>query len=274
MLELSVLPDKYMPSELPFPWRWTEIRKWEKAFSLPALPWASSFIPLMGLPSAMIEHPEIWKSIYAGAMTEYETRLELKNWEIGIPGGRARLVQQIFGKAFEQLATQLSKEVAVGFEKWILLHFFNRKFELAMNSWDCLLRGASKYPDVRRDQIPLPQAFLPLLRELAKLVSYKRQREIEASIKNVAPPPAEEQIPYEKTEYCYEAWFIQLTIEKASTLKALQIIAAQLNEPEQAEVVDWAKAQARVWHWGSKPENLHPDLYLRAEMPSGLSKQE
>lgn len=257
-----------MPSELPFPWRITETLAWEQALSLSALPWAKSFIPLMGLPSKMIEHPEVWEIIYVQATREYETRLQLKDWEVGVPGGRARLIQQIFGKAFKQLATQLGKEVAVNFEEWILLHFFNEDFRLAMISWNYLFGGACMYPDVRRDRISLPKSLLPLLPQIDELVSYERQREIEARIKNVAPSPSEEQIPYEKIEYCYEALLIQLTIEKASTLKALQIIAAKLNEQEEAEVVDWAKAQARVWHWGAKPENLHSDLYLRSQMPN------
>ncbi|NJL51442.1 MAG: hypothetical protein HC930_03100 [Hydrococcus sp. SU_1_0] len=96
-----------------YPWKTTNTTDWEQALSLPALPWTKSFLPLMGLPDAMVEQPLVWERIYSDAMTEYSFRLETRNWEIGVCGGRSRLVQQIFSKAFRELATQLDQQVAV-----------------------------------------------------------------------------------------------------------------------------------------------------------------
>ena len=190
-----------------FPWQDTNTTKWEQALSLPALPWARPLLPLMGLPSAMVEQPVVWEFIYTQALVEYQTRIQTKDWEVGIPGGWSRLVQQIFTKAFGQLTAQLGQETAINFEQWILLHFFSKQsnskeytFSIAMNMWGTVLNSAFFFIEPRnRVLIPPPDELLKLRLKIAELVSHKRQKEIIALVESLAPPPLHEQIPDEKT---------------------------------------------------------------------------
>ncbi|MEQ8956504.1 MAG: hypothetical protein RLP02_01050 [Coleofasciculus sp. C2-GNP5-27] len=67
----------------------------------------------MRLPDALLEHPEVWKSIYTQAASEHETRLRLRDWAVGMDGGYGELMRQVVTKAFQQLAEQMGREVAV-----------------------------------------------------------------------------------------------------------------------------------------------------------------
>lgn len=253
--------------EPPLPWKDTDTTDWERALSLPALLWARPFLPLMGLPNAMVEQPEVWESIHSQAIADYQTRLQTRDWEVGVPGGRNRLVQQVFSKAFQHLAAQLRQEVAIDFECWVLWHFFNEDTGSATRAWDYVLSSACMVPNTRRDQVPPPAVLTPLLPEIAELVSYKPQ-EINAHIESIAPPPPEDQIFDERLEHCFEATLLEIVIEQASILRALQTIAQKLNEHKRAEVIAWAQAQVRARRWGRpKPEDLQGDKYLQPELP-------
>ncbi|HBL13625.1 MAG TPA: hypothetical protein DD379_19955 [Cyanobacteria bacterium UBA11162] len=46
---------------------------WLEALSLPILPWAKPFLPILGLPDALLHNPEIWVVIHAEAVLEYKT---------------------------------------------------------------------------------------------------------------------------------------------------------------------------------------------------------
>ena len=49
---------------------------WVTALSLPTLPWARPFLEMMGLPTAMIEQPEVWASIGTQLLAEYNTGMK------------------------------------------------------------------------------------------------------------------------------------------------------------------------------------------------------
>jgi len=115
--------------------------------------------------------------------------------------------------------------------------------------------------------VPPPAVLVPILPEIANLVSFERIAEINETLKRVAPPPPYEQIPYEKMEKCYESLLISRAAEQALTIKALQTIASQVNDTERAEVMAWALAQAEAMKPLPKPERLRGDKYLRVEPP-------
>ena len=256
-----------MPLEPPFPWKVTDTCEWERAFLIPTLPWAQAFVPLLGLPKAMSDNPEVWINIHHAAIANYQHRLDTKDWEIGIPGGRSRLVQQVFSKALQKLAEQMGAKTAIDFETWILLYFFSDDFELAMRSWLGLLRFTC-HPRKHYEVFPLPSAFKLLLSDIAPTLSFDHEKQIKSSIYDVAPAPAEEQIPYEKMDHVYEALVIKQIIRKALTLEALQIISSRLTQPDRKEFIEWAEAQSLLWYRISYPDHLQPDLYLVNEMPT------
>ncbi|HBE19680.1 MAG TPA: hypothetical protein DEG17_14355 [Cyanobacteria bacterium UBA11149] len=258
--------------ELQSPWRDSESSNWLLALSLPTLSWATPFRPLMGLPDKLLEHPEVWTSIYTQAANEHETRLRLRDWEIGVDGARGNLMREVVTKALLQLAEQMGHSVAVDLERWVLFHFFCEEAEAAMRMWGVVLRYAYLPEDSRRGRkkVPPPPALMPLLPEIWDLVNYERRREIRDALMRSAPPPAYEQAPCEKLEHCYEATLISWAFNQALTLKALQTIVNRLNKTECQEIVAWAEVQLKTMdsrHGPANAQKLCGDKYLQVEFP-------
>ncbi|TAF85709.1 MAG: hypothetical protein EAZ25_11710 [Oscillatoriales cyanobacterium] len=254
--------------ELDFSWKDTESSEYLEALSLPTLPWAAPFLPLLGLPNALLEQPSIWESIYTQAFIEHETRYRMRDWT-GTHGERGELVRQIVTKALPLLAQQMGRNVVLDLEKWVRFHFFCPEAERAMREWGITLRIAYFSPNSRKyhRKIPPPAVLVPILPLIEELVDFDRRTEIYQHLKRVAPPPPYEQIPYEYMEHCYEMTMISGVLDQALTLKALQTIASRLNDMERKEVAMWAQAQALIMYRDGKPENLCGDKYLQVELP-------
>lgn len=254
--------------ELDFSWEDTESWKYFRALSLPTLPWAAPFLPLLGLPNALLEQPSIWESIYTQAFIEHETRYRMRDWT-GTHGERGELVRQVIVKALPLLAQQMGRNVAIDLEKWVRFHFFCPEAKRAMREWERTLRIAYFSPNSRKYQrkIPPSAVLVPILPLIEELMDFDRRTEINDALKRVAPPPPYEQIPYEYMEHCYEMTMISVVLDQALTLKALQTIASRLNDTERKEVAMWAQAQALIMYRDGKPENLCGDKYLQVELP-------
>jgi|GEM_PF-987809 hypothetical protein len=255
--------------ELKLSWKDRESWDYLRALSLPTLPWAAPFLPLLGLPNALLEQPSIWQSIYTQAFIEYETRYRLRDWTRSPDGERGELRRQVVTKALSLLAQQMGRNVAIDLEKWVRFHECCPEAERAMTEWEKTLRGAYLSPNSRRyhRKVPPPAVLVPILPLIASLVNFDRRTEIREHLMRVAPPPDYEQIPYEYMEHCFEATMLSGVIDRALTLKALQTIASKLHDTERSEVVTWAQAQARILYRGGNPENLCGDKYLQVELP-------
>jgi len=242
------------------------------ALSLPTLSWASSFVPLMGLPSALLEQPQVWESIYNRAAREYETRLKSGNWTPTSDGGQGELMREVVTGALEQLAIQIGLDVARDLERWVRFHFLCQEARTAMRMWGVVLTYAYLPENSRRGKkkVSPPEALVPLLPEIWDLVNFERRQELNALLDSVAPPPPYEQSPDTYMEHCYEATMISWAFNQALTLKALQTIASRLNDTERQEVVAWAELQLQTMdsrHGYANAEKLCGDKYLRAELP-------
>ncbi len=256
------------------------VMHWLQALSLPTLPWASPFIPLMGLPNSLLEQPQIWESIYTQAVIEYETRLKLGDWTPTSDGGRGNLMRQIVTKALQQLAIEMGQDVAQDLERWVLFHFFCPEAKAAMRIWGVVLSYAYLPEDSRRGRkkVQPPAVLVPLLPEIWDLVNHERRSEIRDTLMRSAPPPPYEQSPCTYMEQCYEATMISWAFNQALTLKALQTIAKRLNQTERKEVVAWAEVQLKTMdsrHGPTNAQKLCGDKYLGVEpdcsnMPSVL----
>jgi len=250
---------------------WKDIESWNylRALSLPTLPWATPFLPLVGLPNALLEQPSIWESIYTQAFIEDETHNRMRDWTGSPDGERGELVRQVVTKALSLLAQQMGRNVAIDLEKWVRFHECCPEAEKAMNEWEITLRYAYLLPDSRRyyKKVPPPAVLVTILPEIEELVDLDRRTGIREALERVAPPPPYEQIPYEYMEHCYEATMLSVVLDQALTLKALQTIASKLNDMERSEVAMWAQVQARTMSKYAKPENLCGDKYLQVELP-------
>ena len=215
-----------------FSWKDIESKKYLEALSLPTLPWASAFVPLLGLSNALLERAAVWESIYAQAMVEYETRYRTRDWTASKDGERGELIRQVVTKMLSQLAEQIGRDVALNLEQWVRFHFFCPEARRSMFEWELTLRNAYLSSDSRRadKKVPPPAVLVPLLPEIAGLVNYERRREIQETLMRVAPPPQYEQTAYEYMEHCYEATMLSRAVNQAMTLKALQTLALRLND--------------------------------------------
>ena len=249
-------------------WRSPDQYHWLDAMSLPTLSWVRPFLPLLGLPTPLVEQPDIWTPIYEQISVEYRNRSrELSNLAIEVrEQAEAQLLYQLISKALFKLAEELGQEVAVDFEHWVRRHFLCHEVELGMNAWQSVLRAGCAPPNSRYDQVPPPDVLLAILPEIKDLVSLQHRIEINEAIEKVAPPPPYEQIPYERMVYCYETLLVQKAAEQTSTMKALQLIAARLNDSDRAEVITWAVAQAEAIRPTIKPR-LKGNKYLQTELP-------
>jgi hypothetical protein len=137
---------------------WKDIESWNylRALSLPTLPWAAPFLPLVGLPNALLEQPSIWESIYTQAFIEHETHNPMRDWTGSPDGERGELVRQVVTKALWLLAQQMGRNVVLDLEKWVRFHFFCPEAEKAMNEWEITLSYAYISPNSRRYHRKIP----------------------------------------------------------------------------------------------------------------------
>ena len=258
--------------EIQSSWGDSESSNWLLALSLPTLSWATPFRPLMGLPDKLLEHPEVWTSIYTQAANEHETRLRLRDWAIGVDGARGCLMREVVTKALQQLAEQMGHSVAVDLERWVQFHFFCEEARSAMRQWGTVLSYAYLPEDSRRGRrkVSPPPVMISLLPNIWEFINYEHRREIRDTLWRVAPPPAYEQAPCEKMEHCYEATLIAWALDQSLTIKALQTIAKKLNKTERKEIVAWAEVQLQAMdsrHGQANAQKLCGDKYLRVELP-------
>lgn len=239
---------------------------WLQALSLPILPWAKPFVPLLGLPDGLLQHLDVWEPIYQAAVLEEETRKREENWPVE---RRNELTRQIVTKALKQLADKVGRDAAIDFEYWVIRNFFAHDIELALEDWQCILKLAYNQPN-NKDHIPPPSVLTPILPEIAELVSSDRSLDLMIETNKAAPPSPYPTFSSDKREKCYEAMMLYKAAKKALIIKALQIIASRLNEQECKEVLVWARLQAEAIRQRitTDLDKLCGDQYLRVEPPT------
>ncbi|MEW5857691.1 MAG: hypothetical protein AB1861_09960 [Cyanobacteriota bacterium] len=239
-----------------------------RILSLPTLPWARPVLPQMGLPNALVEQPEIWASIHASAVVEHQRRCETKDWAVGTPDGWRHLLRQVVTKALQKLASEMGRDVAINLERWVMRHFLCRELNWTMYIWYLVLDTACELPNFDNSmQIPPPAVLVLILPEIGSIVNYERWIEFESTLKQISQPPSQrlQKVLMGQAEVCSEAMTISNLVKQVWTIKALQIIAENLNEIERAEVVGWAQLQAKKLKYN--PDALKGDKYLRVEPP-------
>jgi hypothetical protein len=250
--------------ELEFLW---DHSKWFPGLSLPTLEWATPFLPLMGLPDLLLKQPEVLKVIHAQAITEFQKKRQELGWALAREGAFSQLTKEIVTLALKNLAVQMGQSVAVDLEAWIIFHFICNCTQMAMFEWDVVLSYAYLPKDSRRGQrkIPPPDVLISLLPEIYDFVNFERRELLINSLRDVAPAPQHEQIPYERLEKCFEATMLSSALDQALTLRALQTIASRLDNTQRHEVVKWAEAQLIAMdgkHGYTRSQKLSGDKYF------------
>jgi hypothetical protein len=148
------------------------------------LPTIDLFLPLLaevGFPDYLIQHPDVWKSIFAeftvlynkalddsdewsrNVSTKHRDRLveiyysnpildrnELREYLIGFDKGHDLIEFQVDLKAWrdvlEMLSTKAGEQVARELEKWMYYHYFSDKFSDAVLKWWIVLTQTDELP--------------------------------------------------------------------------------------------------------------------------------
>ena len=228
-----------------FSWNDRQSATWLEAFSLPILPWTNSFLGLLGLPKALLEHLDSWEAIYTTGLTQHQAQVQATDWVSIQYEGRGELLKQTVTQMLQQLADQAGRSTAIQLEQWVQFYFLCKECEVTMRYWERALRLAFANPNSPpgRRRIEPPSVLTALLPDIFELVDFERRQMIYKSLEAVAPPPPYEQCEYEKMDKCYEFVLMSWTINRSLTHQALQILARELDESERQQVVDWAKAQ-------------------------------
>jgi hypothetical protein len=252
-----------------FSWEDTKSLDWLAVLSLPILSWATPFLPLLRLPDSLLQKMDVWEEIYTTAFSEYQVKDKAKDWISIGHTARCELLRCTVIQILQQIAGQISYEAAFDLEQWTWFHCFDHEAEIALNTWRTALTNLYLLPTSRQfsKKVEPPACLIPLLPRIYELVNYERWEEIYQAIRQAAPPPAYEQIPYEKLEKCYESTLLWGYIQQALMAETLETIANHLDGAERFQVVRWAEIQIRTRHprYGH-PEQLYADKYLKSKL--------
>jgi hypothetical protein len=252
-----------------FSWEDMGRRGWLTVLSLPTLSWATPFLPLLRLPDSLLQKMDVWEEIYTNAFSEYQVKDKAKDLISIGHAARGELLRCTVIQILQQIAGQIGCEAASVLEQWVWFHCFDHEAEIALNTWRIALTNLYLLPGSRQfsKKVEPPACLIPLLPRIYELVNNERWEGIYQAIRLAAPPPAYEQIPYEKLEKCYESTLLWGYVQQALMAEALETIAKHLNESERFEVVRWAEIQIRTRHprYGH-PEHLYADKYLKPKL--------
>jgi len=247
---------------------WDGSTVWLMTLSLPTLPWLKPFLPLLGMPSLLLENEALCEIIYISAAEEYEKRWSMEDWAVGKRWGLGLLMQSVVRRAFEQFEEKLGGEVTLAWEHWILFHIFDHEAEMALHSWKHAFIDAWNLLESRggKNKIMPPEFLIPLLPEIRALI-WEQARRVSDEIEAAAPPPPYEQIPYEKMDKCYESLLAREAVEREIAWKVLRMLKQELNLAQQQRLVEWAQDRLRVYPYlrESRAQNLCGSKYLCGE---------
>ena len=242
---------------------------WLRGFKLPTLSWSKPIVKYMGLPTALVDNLQVWKSIYPSIEFEYHRRSKIKQPELEIfeEINQPLPWQKVVKSALQELAALLGHNVAVELEHWVIRHFLYKEIHWSMNAWSYVLDRACQNFDYDEKRVAPPVILTIILPEIKNLVLYKNIEELREIIKRISPPPVGEDKPL---GICSDALWIQDIVEDESIIRALKIISSKTSPQERKEIVRWAELQAAKLSTGTSlinPEDLKGDKYLRVEPP-------
>ncbi|AFZ27808.1 hypothetical protein Cylst_5823 [Cylindrospermum stagnale PCC 7417] len=246
-------------------WREDESKFWLPILSLPTLHWAKPFLSILELPNALIENLDVWIAIYERAVIEYKTRLQKRNSTINIHQEESEIVPLVVTNALFDLAQQLGQDVAIKFEQWVRWQFFSEEVSSALEIWELILRYVCRRANFHSNRISPPAALVPILPDIANLVSSERRHEIESVLEHTVSPSNYENLQDAEMLEFDEVTLFSRAIDQAWTLRALQIIAEKLNDQERSEVVTWALSQAVAMKLKNAQDKICGDKYLKVE---------
>jgi hypothetical protein len=275
-----------------------------------AMPAVDYFIPILDqvdFPKYLIEHPDIWKSIFAEFAPQYEQAVKnLHEWsenEFYPAYNRARQIHletdptasetrdfvnrfsqkhnfsdfythlKMWKVFLEMLRDKTDKSVATEVERWIYRHYLSNKYCLGTHEWWCAIVHYQENPDF---YCPAPDFFLALTDEIHQEINYNDLHVFKEMweplyYKKYRPEYKQGGIhsPYLADP---DSFINAFTNVRAS--KVLQIFAKSLSAEQITLIIDWA-GKVSCQFFPSRFNNYSRDLVLAnipfADFPSILN---
>lgn len=149
---------------------------------LPTIDYFTPYLAASGFPDYLIQHPDVWKSVFAEFTPLYEKAIDDEGeWNRNVASKyRARIVKiyesnpaidryhlydrlgtfdnshdliefHVHLKAWQDvlkmLAAQADKSVAIELERWMYYHYFSDRFNTAIDAWWTVLNDTDSVPD-------------------------------------------------------------------------------------------------------------------------------
>lgn len=231
---------------------------WLQALLLPTPLWVKPFLKQMNFPLALA-NLQLLVTIHALAV-EKRAALLTANKELGyFPELDVAITREFVTEALTQLEAEVGSEATQAFKDWAYRNLVRREFTNAFLAWRVILRHACGEGNPVYRLLPPPPCLSFLLPQIASLVSYERDEELEDQLLLLSPP-------YEDKDYLGldispEAMDVQQTVRNEWTRAALRLLSDGLSEFEQVEVLTWAESQATEQQLS--PQMLLGNMLLR-----------
>jgi hypothetical protein len=238
--------------------------QWLDALSLPLQPWSMAFLELIGLSNAVISHIDIWNNCFQRLQITLEHKLNSTHQAVN-RGQIVRLAVIDFFKEFSELT---SREIALEIDYWVRIHFYDPSLDVSLRNWRRLLFTAYDFQEVSEHRILPPDSLTKVLKTIPQLVSYEELYKHLPNILNSAKEWINSQpLEIDKDKVMMSVATLNRIIETASILKALNILANQLNFNEVQQVVEWAYIQSCVYHTPIDVLSLRGDRLIQETSP-------
>jgi hypothetical protein len=242
-----------------------------------AMPTIDDFIPILAkvdFPKYLIEHPDIWKSIFVEFAPQYQQAIKnLNEWskndfypaynqarklhhETNPTASETRdFADRFFQKHqfsnfytylkmwkmfLEMLRDRTDKSVATEVERWMYRHYLSNKYWLGAHEWWCVIVNYQEHPDF---YFSAPDFFLALTDEIYQEINYN---DLHIFNETWQPLYYEKYYPeYEQggihSPYLADTGSFTHAFQSIRVSKVLQILAKSLSAEQITLVINWAE---------------------------------
>ena len=217
--------------------------QWLQALAIPTLPWVKQFLVHMNFPSVLVENIKVFTTIHTEAI-EKRAVLWDANKKLGyLPELDTAITREFVTEALKKLEAEVGSEATIAFKHWAYRNLVCGEFTNAFLGWRVILRRACDKNSSRYKLVMLPTCLSALLPQIADLLQYECDQEIEDKLRLLSPP-SEQEADELGLDMSSEAQIVREIIRNEYTITALQYIGKALSESERSVVVAWAEAQA------------------------------
>ena len=238
---------------------------WKDAFKVPVLPWVETFLPLLGLPEALVEQPSYLEGLHQQLDDEYSSAFTTDMRPV-TPEADAQLICNLVSAALKELARRSSATVAADFELWALRHCVIPDLGTALRVWGNVLFHSCNFPRQKSDASPKvpPDVLIPHLSKLTDFFSREKYDWLEKEVCRLAPEPTEEEVECGLDISTY-GLLVEEIVTHEWTIQSLQILANSLTQSECGDLAQWACELSN--YLCLAPESLQGDSYLQVPSP-------